>query len=125
MGPIAIVTGAILIVCGVGGYLATMTSLTALIPAALGLLLVVFGVFALQEKMRMHAMHGAVLIGLIGFLGGASMVVRALLSDKEINPVSFGMQIAMGLICAVFVGLCVKSFIDARRRRQQQHQSGS
>jgi hypothetical protein len=118
MAPIAIVFGLILIALGVGGYLATMTSFTALIPAVLGLILLGLGMLARQEKMRMHAMHGAALIGLIGLLGGAAMVIRALLSDSAIRPVSFGMNIAMAVVCAVFVGLCVKSFIDARRRRR-------
>jgi len=118
MAPIAIVFGLILIVLGVGGYLATMTSFTALIPAVLGLILLGLGMLARQEKMRMHAMHGAALIGLIGLLGGAAMIVRALLSDSAIRPVSFGMNIAMAVLCAVFLGLCVKSFIDARRRRR-------
>jgi hypothetical protein len=119
VGPIAIAVGGILIVLGVAGYLATLTSLTALIPAVLGLLIVGLGVLARQEKFRMHAMHGAVLIGLIGLVGGTVRVVMALLSDAEIKPIAFGMNLAMALVCAVFVGLCVKSFIDARRRRQQ------
>jgi len=25
----------------------------------------------------------------------------------------------MAVVCGIFVGLCIKSFIDARRRRQQ------
>src|SRR5580765_6732795 len=109
----------LLIALGVGGYILTeMKSLTALIPAALGALLIVFGLLARQEKMRMHAMHAAVLIGLIGLIGGLAMIVKAL-NAEQINTNSFGMNIAMAVICGAFVVLCVKSFIDARKRRRQ------
>jgi hypothetical protein len=120
VAAISIGFGVILIALGVGGFVGTGSEhYTALIPAALGLLLIGFGLLALREKLRMHAMHGAVLVGLLGFLGGATMIVRALLSDAPIRSVSFGMQIAMAVLCLVFVALCVKSFIEARRRRRQ------
>jgi membrane-bound ClpP family serine protease len=112
--------GVVLIVLGVVGYIATdREHPTALIPAALGLLLIVLGLMARREKLRMHAMHGAVLVGLIGLVGGGVRAVQALTSGTEIKPWALGMNIAMALICAVFVGLCVMSFIDARRRRQR------
>ena len=119
MGPIAIVFGIILVVVGVGGYLATMTSLTALIPAALGLILIVLGFLARKEKLRKHVMHAAVLVGLIGLAGGGWRAVKALTSEEAGSPIALGMNIAMAAICAVFVVLCVKSFIDARKRRKQ------
>jgi membrane-bound ClpP family serine protease len=118
VGPIAIVFGAILIVLGVGGYLATMISWTALIPAILGVILLLLGLLARQEKMRMHAMHGAALVGLVGILGGGWRVIAALRSDNPINELAFGMNVAMAVTCAIFLALCVKSFIDARRRRK-------
>jgi MFS family permease len=118
VAAISIVVGLILIALGVGGYLATMTSLTALIPAVLGLLLVAFGLLARKEKMRMHAMHGAVLVGLIGLIGGLARIVPALLNDSW-QRLAFAINVAMAVTCLVFVALCVKSFIDARRRRRQ------
>ena len=118
MGPIAIVVGIILVLVGVGGYLATMTSFTALIPAALGLVLIILGFLARKENLRKHVMHGAVLVGLIGLLGGGWRIVKALSSDAAVSPIGLGMNIAMAVICAVFVVLCIKSFIDARKRRK-------
>jgi len=119
VGPIAIVFGALLIVLGIGGTLATMTSWTAMIPAILGLLLVVCGLLARQDKLRMHVMHAAALIGLIGLLGGGVRATMTLLGDKAINGIALGVNIGMAVLCAVFLVLCVRSFIDARRRRQQ------
>jgi hypothetical protein len=72
-----------------------MVSWTALIPAFFGLPLVILGVLALQEGWRKHAMHAAVVVGLIGFLGGAFSLVRPLLSDREIKPMAATMQALM------------------------------
>jgi hypothetical protein len=117
---ITIGIGVLLIALGLIGYLPEQKSATALIPAGFGLVLVVLGVVALQEGMRKHAMHAAVLVGLIGLIGAGVMATKAGLSGNIERPLAFGMQVAMALTCGVFVGLCVKSFIDARRRRQAQ-----
>ena len=120
MSKITIAVGAFLIVLGLIGYLGTgMVSWTALIPAFFGLPLTILGVLALQEDWRKHAMHVAVIIGLVGFLGGAFSFMRPLLSGGEMKPMAVTMQALMALTCAAFVGLCVKSFIDARVARKQ------
>jgi len=120
VSKITIAVGAFLIVLGLIGYLGTgMVSWTALIPAFFGLLLTILGVLALQEGWRKHAMHVAVMIAQVGFLGGAFSFMRPLLSGGEMKPMAATMQALMALTCAAFVGLCVKSFIDARVARKQ------
>ncbi len=120
MSKITIAVGAFLIILGLIGYLGTgMVSWTALIPAFFGLLLTILGALALQEAWRKHAMHAAVVVGLVGFLGGAFSFMRPLLSGAEMKPMAATMQALMALTCAAFVGLCVKSFIDARAARKQ------
>jgi uncharacterized membrane protein HdeD (DUF308 family) len=119
---ITIGIGILLVVLGVAGFYHNPEAPTALIPAGFGAVLLVLGVVALTEHLRKHAMHAAVLVGLVGFVGAAVMAAKAGLSDKIDRPVAFGMQVAMAVTCAVFVGLCIKSFIDARRRRQSQAQ---
>ena len=113
--------GVVLIVLGLGGYFATdMVSLTALIPAAFGLLLVVFGALALDDKRRKLAMHIAVTVGLLGFLGTVSGLFQlpTLLSGGAVQrPGAVVSKSIMAVLMAVYVGMCVKSFIDARRRR--------
>ena len=120
MSKITIAVGAFLIILGLIGYLGTgMVSWTALIPAFFGLPLTILGALALQEAWRKHVMHAAVVVGLVGFLGGAFSFMRPLLSGGEMKPMAATMQALMALTCAAFVGLCVKSFIDARVARKQ------
>jgi hypothetical protein len=116
VAPITVGVGVLLILLGAGGYAATQAG-TALIPAGFGLALLLLGLLARQEKLRKHAMHTAVLVGLVGFGGAAFMAVKALASGEVERPVAVAAQGVMAVICGVFVGLCVKSFIDARRRR--------
>ena len=113
--------GIILIVLGVGGYFGSdRVSLTALIPAAFGLLLVIFGALARDEKRRKMAMHIAVTVGLLGFLGTVSGLFQlpTLLSGGVVErPGAVIPKSIMAVLMAIYVGMCVKSFIDARRRR--------
>ena len=113
--------GVVLILLGLGGYFGTgMVSLTALIPAAFGLLLAVFGAMARDDKKRKMAMHIAVTVGLLGFLGTVPGLLKigALLSGGEVaRPAAVIAQSIMAVLMAVYVAMCVKSFIDARKKR--------
>jgi len=121
LANITIVFGVVLIVLGVGSYFGTnMVSPTALIPAAFGLLLIVFGVLAKDEKRRKMAMHIAVTVGLLGFLGTITGLLKlfTMLAGGEVaRPTAVVAQSIMAILMLVYVGMCVKSFIDARRRR--------
>lgn len=118
MAQTAIYCGVLLIAVGVIGYLYGMSvghaSPTALIPAAFGLLLAVLGFIArAKDDLRKHIMHVAVIIGLIGFVLPAGRLLMNLSSIAMTAAVLS--QLAMAVICLVFVILSVKSFIDARR----------
>ncbi len=110
-----------LIVVGVAGYVAASgASPTALIPAAFGAALVVLGWLAYDDRRRRTAMHIAAAVGLLGFLGS----VRGLLGVRDLvtgapveRPLAVISQSLMAVLTGVFVALCVKSFIDARRPR--------
>lgn len=94
---------------------------TALIPAYFGgVLLLAAVIVILKESLRKHVMHVAALAGLIGVVGGFMPVyrqtmVKNLPFDASAPAVRSG--IIMSVICLIFVVLCVKSFIDARRSR--------
>lgn len=120
MPSAAIFSGVLLILIGIIGYVFSIidgnTSLTALIPAAFGLLLLIFGAVARsKESLRMHIMHAAVLVALIGFLIPAYRIISRIGEIKM--SLAILSQAAMSLICLVFVILSIKSFIDARRNR--------
>jgi hypothetical protein len=129
MGRIAIGFGLALVAVGLAGYFGTGTkSLTALIPAGLGLALIALGALASRDRLRMHVMHAAALLGLLGLVGCAVMAVPklpALLREGHVTRAdgtdatgAVLSQTATALLCGVFVALCVKSFIDARRPRR-------
>jgi predicted membrane channel-forming protein YqfA (hemolysin III family) len=94
--------------------------LTALIPAYLGAVVLLAACIAVVPKWRMHAMHGAVLLGLLGVLAGGMGVVGVTkwISGSEVRPLAIMQQLAMGAVSLGFVVLSVKSFIAARRARK-------
>jgi hypothetical protein len=109
----------IFVLLGIGAYLITgAQSWTALIPSIFGLLLAIAG--AVSLKSLKHGGHIAALVGLLGFLGTAKSLgkVPALLSGETVDrAAAVGVQASFAILSLVFVALCVKSFIDARRAR--------
>jgi uncharacterized membrane protein len=115
--------GVLLMSLGLGGYYYTdRESATALIPAALGVVLVVLGVLARNDKMRKHAMHAAMLFALIGCTASTWRAIKAFTTepnpDKVPRPAVPYIHLAIVVVCAVFIALGIKSFVDARRRRR-------
>jgi hypothetical protein len=121
MPIVSIVMGALLVGLGVYGYTAAApeeVSPTALIPAFVGGPLILCGLLALKETLLKHAMHVAAMLGVLGFLASASRLgVVASKGSLDVNKLGTQSLLAMTGICAVFVALCVRSFIAARRRR--------
>lgn len=118
MGPIAILFGlALSILGGVLYALAEVRSVTALIPTFFGVALIVLGLLARIDKARMHVMHLAALLGLIGLIFPAYRAGIALVAGRGFSLPVVGQLIMAGL-CSVFLALCIKSFIDARRARK-------
>lgn len=114
--------GIALLVLGLGGYFATgMESLTALIPAAFGAVLVALGWLARNPRLRMHAMHGAALAGVLGFagsVGGIAPFVRLLAGETVARPSAAVARSLMAVLCLAFVVLTVRSFVVARLLRK-------
>ncbi len=113
----AIKFGRVLVLIGVigyaFGYFNGSASVTALIPAVFGAVLMILGYAArAKENLRKHLMHVAVIIGLLGFLASAGRLISKI-TEISMSPAVIS-QIAMALTCLVFVILCVKSFINAR-----------
>jgi hypothetical protein len=123
MPTLAIVFGIILNAMGFAAFVAS-GAYTSLIPAGFGTIIFLSGLLSVFiPKIRMHLMHVAALVGLLGTLGGLGMglpKLGALIAGTAERPLASGMQIAMGVVCLVFLVLCVKSFIDARRARKSE-----
>jgi uncharacterized membrane protein len=123
MAQTTISVGMVLVLLGVSGYLGTgRASVTALIPAFFGIVLIILGVVAARssQRGRMIAMHIAAVVGLLGIIGPAMQALPklgALFAGEAERPVAIVMQLLMMVISAVFVALCVRSFIAARRSR--------
>ena len=121
MARVTIGFGVVLIALGVVGYIGTgAVSITALIPAIFGAVLAILGWLALTDRFRRHAMHLAAAIALVGFLGAVPGLIGLmdLVSGAEVQrPAAVMSQSIMAILMAVFVGLCVRSFIQARRVR--------
>ena len=120
MAVYSIIFGILLITVGGWGYYGAEfehRSPTAWIPAGIGLALVLLGLLALKANLRKHAMHLAAVVGVLGLAGGIYRLVVKVARDGNLEgraPLATGL---MALICAVFVGMCVNSFIAARRAR--------
>jgi hypothetical protein len=109
--------GFVLIAIGIVGYVWTgAASVTALIPAMIGAILLVLALVARSPDARRHAMHAAVALALIAALGTLPRLLPALMAG-EFSRAAVASQAAMVLVLLVYVALGVKSFIDARRAR--------
>jgi len=109
----------IFIAMGLSGYIASHAP-TSLIPTVLGVLLWICAQIAQNPNRLKHAMHAAAMLGLIGFLGsvrGLFKLPALLHGDRVARPLAVIMQSIMAVLCLIYVGLCVLSFISARRAR--------
>jgi hypothetical protein len=117
----AILFGILLIGVGVAGYLmgGDHKSPTALIPAIEGLLLVICGAIVVAKPAaRKHAMHAAAMVGTLGFLAAAGRLVPKLIKGEIPATLPLTCLLLMIALSALFVFLCVRSFIAARRARE-------
>jgi hypothetical protein len=122
LGQMTIGFGALLALVSSGFFFAMgMTDMASLHPFGLGVLLIVCGIAANTEnnKRRMVWMHIAVTVGLIGFLiTGVRAVIQIAKGTTAVpSALAFDERVASALICGVFVAMCVRSFIAARKAR--------
>ena len=122
MAKLTLVFAVLLIALGALGFFGTGSQhYTALIPAWFGLALGVFGLLAMSpsESRRKLFMHINVTIGLLGFLGGASEAIRgyvhATSSGMKPDMIALASKLTMTGLLLIYVLLCVRSFIAARR----------
>ena len=123
MAKVTLVFAVLFVAIGLVGFFSTgSTHPTALIPAALGVLLGIFGALSLSPNpsRRKLFMHINVTLGLLGFLGTAMGLfewIRMLGGMAVKNPPATESKAAMAGLSLIYVILCVRSFIAARRAR--------
>jgi hypothetical protein len=123
MAKLTIGFGILLILLGIFGFVATGSAHpTALIPAGIGLLFVLFGVMANTEnsKKRMLWMHISVTVALLVFLGMIPAMIDVFRLANGVSfpyPAAVESKATLGLFSLIYVLFCVRSFINARRSR--------
>ena len=110
----AIGFGIALVVLGLVAYFGTgLTSITAMIPAFFGLLLLALGLIGLKEAARKHVMHAASVLGLLGFTLPLVRLTMTICVQEWV-------QLGMSVVCGVFLWLFIRSFLEARRLRAKE-----
>jgi uncharacterized membrane protein len=121
MTNLAIGIGGVLIVLGLGAYLGSETrSVTALIPAFLGILYLAAGFLSRQPKWHKHAMHGAAVIALLGLFGSFSGLLQLpqLFAGTAALPMAVLAQSVTAILSLIFLIFAIRSFITARQQRK-------
>jgi Ca2+/Na+ antiporter len=116
------ITGIMLILVGVIAYAtAETTSLTALFPAVVGVVLAALGLIAQAPKFRRDAVHIAVLIGLIGivaFFDNARHLPALLAGNTVERPQAVVVSALTVAILITYLVLSIRSFRRARKERE-------
>ena len=119
MPSTAIWFGRLLILVGAVGYgygfYNGNASLTALIPAAFGIVIMVLGHLGMSDARRKLMMHIAVVVALLGFILPFGRIMSKI-SEFTLSA-AVASQLAMAVICLIFVVLAVRSFIAARQNQ--------
>jgi hypothetical protein len=122
MAKVTIVFAVLLIALGLIGFLGTGSQhYTALIPTWFGLALGIGGILSISpsEARRKLFAHINVTIGLLGFLGGAVEAIRGYLHAQSAgiapDTIALASKLTMAGLMLIYVILCVRSFIAARR----------
>jgi hypothetical protein len=124
MAKVTLVFAALLILLGVFSFTATGSQhYTALIPTWIGLLLGIFGLLAMSPDpgRRKLYMHINVTVALLGFIGTTVEIIRSTVHAHSLgtvpDPIAQDAKIALAALLLIYVILCVRSFIAARRAR--------
>lgn len=122
---ISIAVGIVLILIAVISALVTgTTSITAWIPAFLGIPIALFGALALNPARLKTMMHIVAALALLGALGSLN-VIPDLFGGGSASAASITSRLAVLLLCGGLLYVSVMSFIQARKNRQQGAQKSS
>ncbi|MEO1843553.1 MAG: hypothetical protein ABGZ37_04665 [Akkermansiaceae bacterium] len=121
MRNICFICAAALIILGGVGYFAwesigaSKQSVTAAIPAFVGIPMLIGGLISLKNNML--GIHIAVTFSLLGALAGLGRLIPSAIKGDLDGPAP-KLVAAMTVICLVFTVMAVRSFIAARKARE-------
>ena len=122
MAKVTLVFAVLLAALGLAGYLGTGSiHFTALIPLWFGLALGLGGFLAISpsESRRKLFMHINVTVALLGFIGATVEAVRGYVHAASAglppDQIALASKVTMAALLLIYVILCVRSFILARR----------
>jgi uncharacterized membrane protein len=122
LAKLTLVLALLLVVLGLAGYIGTGSlHPTALIPTWIGLVLGLGGFLAISpsEGRRKLFMHINVTVALLGFIGSAVEAIRGYVHATSVglppDQIALASKVTLAGLLLVYVILCVRSFIAARR----------
>jgi len=126
MARVTIVFGILLVLLGLAGFFGTGSiHYTALIPTWFGLALTVGGFLSISpsESRRKIFAHINVTVGLLGLIGAAAEALRGYAHARSMGVapdyIALTAELVMAALLLIYVNLCVRSFVLARRSRQE------
>ncbi len=126
MYKITIIIGLLLILLGILFYISTGgSSVTALIPTFLGMPILILGAMAAKESMRKHAMHVAIIFAMVGLFGsfrGIGSFFQYVAGQPVERPLAAMEMFITFILCGILMFLSIRSFINARRARENKSQ---
>lgn len=124
MAKVTLVFAILLIALGLFGFIGTGSQhYTALIPTWIGLILGIFGVLSLSPNpsRRKLFMHINVTVATLGAIGAAVEIIRSTLhahaAGTVADPIATNAKMALAFLLLIYVVLCVRSFVAARKAR--------
>lgn len=122
MARITVIIGVLMILLGVLGFVLTGSEQkTALIPSYFGIAFVLLGGLATAKPhLNKHLMHVSALLALLG-MAGTGRALRGFVTllgggEVERQPAVIAQTIFF-VLAAVYLVLCIRSFIAARKAR--------
>ncbi len=111
--------GILLTLLGIASYFGTgQESITALIPTFFGMVFIILALFAGAESLRKHMMHAAAGLALVAAFGSARGIpgfIDIISGETVARPLAVYAQVAMFLMCTVYIVKAVQSFRAARK----------
>jgi hypothetical protein len=113
--------GVAFILVGLGGYgLTRGASLTALGPAVYGLVFVVAGLLARDDRRRINATYAASSLSLIGFLASlrGAVGIGRVFAGSSARPVFVVAQAIIAVLALGYIVIAQRSFAQARKAQR-------